>query len=72
MWELPEDTVGTGEKHFKKVDIDQIQYDFTLDSLSVAIGKALPIDGLGYDRLGNRRDEHPDIGCYEYIATSSP
>ena len=72
VWELPEDTVGTGEKHFKKVDIDQIQYDFTLDSLSVAIGKALPIDGLGYDRLGNRRDEHPDIGCYEYIATSSP
>ena len=54
-------------KHFVKIDTDNFIYDFRLDSLSTAIGKALPIEGLTYDRLGIRRDEEPDLGCYEYV-----
>lgn len=68
IWELPEDTVGTGEKHFKKIDINLIKYDFRLDSVSTAIGKAMPLSDLPFDRLGIRRDDKPDIGCYEYVA----
>ena len=67
IWENPEDTVAGGVKHFAKVDTDNFIYDFRLDSLSAAIGKALPIEGLPYDRLGIRRDEEPDLGCYEYV-----
>ena len=47
------------------IDIDLIKYDFRLDSLSTAIGKAKPNADLPNDRLGIRRDEEPDIGCYE-------
>ena len=71
IWELPDDTVGVGAKHFKKIDIDLIKYDFRLDSVSTAIGKAVPISGLPFDRLGIRRDEQPDIGCYEYEKNSN-
>ena len=67
IWENPEDTVAGGVKHFAKVDTDNFIYNFRLDSLSAAIGKALPIEGLPYDRLGIRRDEEPDLGCYEYV-----
>lgn len=67
IWENPEDTVGTGEKHFRLIDIDLIKYDFRLDSVSIAIGKAVPNPDLPFDRLGVRRDDEPDIGCYEYV-----
>ena len=67
IWENPEDTVGTGKNHFQMIDIDLIKYDFRLDSLSTAIGKAKPNADLPNDRLGIRRDEEPDIGCYEYV-----
>lgn len=66
IWENPEDTLTGGTKHFKNIDIDLIKYDFRLDSTSVAIGKAIVVDGLQYDRLGYKRDDQPDIGCYEY------
>ena len=65
-WENPEDTLTTGEKHFKLVDINKQYYDFHLDSLSTAIGKANPLYALPKDRDGKPRDEAPDIGCYEY------
>lgn len=67
IWELPEDTVGTSLRHFRKVDTAELKYDFRLDSVSVAIGKAKVIDTLPLDRLGMRRDEQPDLGCYEYV-----
>ncbi len=68
IWENPEDTVSVaGYKHFKVFDTDNLIYDFRLDSLSTAIGKAIPLEMLPYDRMGIRRDEEPDLGCYEYI-----
>ena len=67
IWENPEDTLTGSVKHFAKMDTENLIYDFRLDSLSTAIGKALPIEGLPYDRLGIRRDEEPDLGCYEYV-----
>lgn len=67
IWENPEDTLVGGRKHFRMIDIDQIKYDFCLDSLSTAIGKAKVNADLPYDRLGIRRDDEPDIGCYEYV-----
>ena len=43
-------------------------YDFRLDSLSPARGIADSISALSYpyDRLGIRRKQNPDAGCYEY------
>ncbi len=67
IWENPEDTITTAAKLFRTVDIDLLKYDFRLDSTSVAIGKAVGIEGVLFDRLGNRRDDSPDLGCYEYI-----
>ena len=70
IWEDPKDSLAGGVRHFKDVDIDLLKYDFRLDSLSTAVGKALPLDSLPFDRLGIRRDEHPDIGCYEFVPSS--
>ena len=44
-------------------------YDFRLDSLSPARGIGDSIVALAYplDRIGNRRKQRPDAGCYEYI-----
>lgn len=67
IWEDPQDTIKTGRKNFRKIDTDNLRYDFRLDSASVAIGSANVENYLEYDRLGIRRDEKPDIGCYEYI-----
>ena len=67
IWENPEDTLAGGYRHFARIDTDNLVYDFRLDSLSTAIGKALPIEGLSFDRMGIRRDEEPDLGCYEYV-----
>lgn len=59
--------VAEGEDNFRLVDIDMQRYDFHLDSLSLAIGKASKDYALPYDRDGNVRDDAPDIGCYEYF-----
>lgn len=67
IWEDPKDTVSCGTKHFKKVDSGKQDYDFRLDSVSMAIGKAVKLEQLMHDRLGVRRDEEPDLGCYEYV-----
>lgn len=66
IYEDVKDTVSTGSKHFVKIDADNQDYDFRLDSVSAAIGKADPQTALPDDRLGIRRDENPDIGAYEY------
>jgi hypothetical protein len=41
--------------------------DFRLDSLSIALGQALPLPGIPIDLEGKMRDPlMPDVGCYEY------
>lgn len=66
LWEDVKDTTTTGIKNFIKIDTDNLRYDFRLDSISKAINAGNPKSSLDYDRLGIRRDDKPDIGCYEY------
>ncbi|MBR4388580.1 MAG: right-handed parallel beta-helix repeat-containing protein [Prevotella sp.] len=66
-WEDPEKTDSVGTKHFALIDTDNLRYDFRLDSLSLAIGAANKEEALEYDRLGVKRDDEPDVGCYEYV-----
>lgn len=69
IFETSTDTVqGTG--HFCDIDTDNLYYDFHLDSLSTARGKAMALGMYMYDRDGNPRGETPDIGCYRYGAES--
>jgi hypothetical protein len=67
IYEDVKDTTTMGEKHFYKIDTDNRIYDFRLDSVSAAIGKANPATALPDDRLGVIRKKTPDIGAYEYI-----
>lgn len=66
IFEDIKDTLTVGEKHFRKIDTDNLIYDFRLDSVSFAIGKADPRSALADDILGVRRDDKPDVGAYEY------
>jgi hypothetical protein len=66
-WETPEDSVQ-GKQHFVLIDEDNLIYDFHLDSLSTARGGAIPASAYCDDRNGiMRKDDAPDIGCYEYV-----
>lgn len=69
IYENLKDTVGTSDHHFRKMDIDNFIYDFSLDSTSVAIGAANTATALPTDRLARPRDEEPDAGAYEYVKT---
>lgn len=60
------DTTCMGRRHFKKIDTDNLIYNFALDSVSAAIGKANAATSLPYDHDGRERDDLPDIGAYEY------
>ena len=72
LLETPKDSVQ-GDMHFSLIDIDNLVYDFRLDSLSTAIGKALPKPEILIDRDGNLRSTTtPSIGCYEWIAPELP
>lgn len=55
------------EKNFKTFDTHAYIYDFRLDSVSVARGKASTAYSTSYpiDRLGVSRGEKPDAGCYQ-------
>ncbi len=66
-WENPEKTDSVGTKHFALIDTENLRYDFQLDSVSIAIGKANKEMVIEYDRLGVKRDDEPDVGCYEYV-----
>ena len=46
---------------------DPNEDDYTLDSLSIAIGQATPIPGIDIDLIASPRDSEPDIGCYERV-----
>lgn len=71
VFENPKDTTGTGSRHFRLFDTDNLRYDFRLDSASVAIGCANPATCSPTDRDGVVRDETPDVGAYEYVGASS-
>lgn len=65
IWENVEDTTVAGWKNFKKVDINLLQYDFRLKTGSLAIDVADPLTALPTDRDAAKRDEKPDMGCFE-------
>ena len=67
IWEVPDDTIHGGVKNFANLDTDNLRYDFKLGEQSLAIGAADKSHFLEYDRNGVRRDEEPDMGCYEYV-----
>ncbi|MGI6232183.1 MAG: choice-of-anchor Q domain-containing protein [Prevotella sp.] len=67
IFEDPSDTIHGGIKHFQKIDTDNLIYDFSLDSVSSAIGKANPSTALPVDQRGRSRDTQPDAGAYEFI-----
>ncbi len=68
IFEDIEDSDIAGWKNFKTVDTDLLQYNFSLVKTSLAIDKAsTESPSPAYDRAGNKRDEKPDMGCYEYI-----
>ena len=67
IWENVEDTIVGGTKNFKKVDSKLLQYDFRLAEGSLAIGAADKATAMPDDRLATKRDDAPDIGCYEYV-----
>lgn len=62
------DTTWYGEKQFKKIDTDNLIYDFHLNAKSAAIGRANAETSLPYDRNGlMKRDEEKTVaGCYLY------
>jgi hypothetical protein len=59
------DTTTMGEKHFKKMDTDNLIYDFHLSDKSAAIDQADPATSPADDHDGVKRDDKPDIGAYE-------
>lgn len=71
IYEDVADTAFTGRRHFVNIDTQNLRYDFRLDSLSTAIGKADPATAMPADRLGIPRKETPDIGAYEYKSVNT-
>ena len=63
------DSVSGGLKNFRLVDGNRQHYDFHLSDRSRAIGAANKDDGyfMPLDRDGRRRDDEPDMGCYEFV-----
>ena len=66
IWEDVKDTITAGDKNFALVDTDNLIYDFSLAKTSKAIGAALPAQSMPTDRQGRRRDDQPDMGCFEF------
>lgn len=65
IWENPEDTTVAGVKNFEKIDIEKLKYDFHLRETSLAVDAADVLTSLPSDRDATKRDEKPDMGCYE-------
>lgn len=64
VWEDVNDTVASGAKNFQRIDTDMLRYDFHLDSVSLARGKANLEWTLPYNRDGVRREDEVNMGCY--------
>ena len=60
------DTARYGERLFRLVDADLQRFDFRLSRHSAAIGCADPLTALPTDRKGIRREDKPDLGCYQH------
>ena len=71
IFEHIQDTLVAGSKNFRKVDTDSLKYDFRLSKLSLSLNKAKKDLSPKADRLGNQRDNTPDIGAYEYFKTKN-
>ena len=71
VWEDPKDTVSCGYKQFVNIDTDNLIYDFRIKASSPAVGKADAADAPEFDRLGIRRGEEPDMGCYVHVPDDS-
>lgn len=71
IFEDASDTAQAARKHFLLIDEDNLRYDFHLAATSAAINAADSITALPTDRMGLRRDDHPDIGAYEYTEPKS-
>lgn len=67
IWEDVSDTTVAGWKNFANIDIVNLKYDFHLSPESLAIGKAASESSLPTDRDATRRDDQPDMGCYEAV-----
>ena len=47
--------------------INRPEFDFHLDTMSIAIDRAMNIPSIEFDKDGNFREfGMPDIGCYEF------
>jgi hypothetical protein len=68
-FENVKDTTTMGEKHFKKMDTDNLIYDFHLSDKSAAIDQADTATSPADDHDGVKRDDKPDIGAYENVKT---
>lgn len=66
IFENTKDTANYGQKHFMNIDANLLKYDFRLAKQSTAISKANVSTALPTDRNGNSRDNHPDIGAFEW------
>jgi len=64
IWEAP-DSINAQDKNFKIIDTKNLRYDFRLNSQSKAINAGIA-NSLIYDLNGKKRDDTPDLGCYEY------
>lgn len=71
VYEDAEDTTKYGKKHFAVIDEDNLYYDFSLDSTSAAISAADAATATSVDIRGNKRDDAPDCGAYEYQAPTA-
>ena len=71
VYEDAEDTTKYGKKHFAVIDEDNLYYDFSLDSTSAAISAADAATATPVDIRGNKRDDAPDCGAYEYQAPTA-
>ena len=67
IFEDVKDTTSTAEKHFMKIDTENLRYDFRLDSVSSAIDRGDASTSTKTDHDGRPRDDRPDIGAFEYI-----
>jgi hypothetical protein len=54
------------QKSADKLFLKQSDKDFTLDTMSVALQKALPLADIRTDRRGKSRKSKPDVGCFEF------
>ena len=71
VYEDVSDTTSYGLKNFVLIDGDHQQYDFHLKEKAAAIGIADKTSMPSTDLTGQQRDDTPDAGGYEFVATEN-